>query len=828
MIKRKHNSKKILVFLLILGFIGNTVSHMQITASAAGAEGDNVPGVTGSAPEQDMDQPGCICEAQCTEEAREADCPVCEADLQACGGEDSAERPDGEPSADEDVTVDEDAAADKNEDGDTDAVSGLSAKQERMPADTEPAARAATDEQVKNAWDAMTAAMVNWDEEIDLSGYNLTADDWNRIWPDVAQDNPDLFYVQSSEYFTSSDGVVQKCQFTYNPQYNQDSVVKYRAAIDKVFAEVIGSNMTDEQKATALHDYLVQHMVYDQNANNNLGIEKRNAYEALVNGIGVCQGYTLAYAALLKKAGIEVDYCKSKSMNHIWNYVKLDGRWYHADLTYDDATASSQVGETGYVKHTYFLLSDSAMQNAKHNWDANDITCNDTRYDNSWHKTVPLQESAIYTVGGASYYLKGSTVEGAPSTIYRGASLIKRDSGGTESIVGSFEIENLGNGWPMYSMSFSRLSCSKGVLYFNVGNSVYAFDPSKDTAPEKIYQYEDADKRIVTGLLVNGNMMTLEIYNTSTNKIDDKISVPITEEPEGPEEPEDENIFKTEVENGISKIPDSFKDKENLNTPEKIEQEMKLKLRDKVSGIEETNVAVYDVKLMVNVNGTGWQEVTKDDFPSDGLTVTLPYPAGTGKDTHDFAAAHMFTADMNGFQAGDIEYPDVAKTEKGIEFKVKGLSPIAIGWKEVKDDSNGGSDNNGNGDNNGSGGNNGNVDNNGSGGNGNGNNGGNDNNGSDNNGGNNNNGSNNGNNGSNGGSNVSGNGNSNGSNTNNGTGSGSSANNGNNNNGNASVRSVTKAPVTGDSAPIMLYVLLTAAAFGMVLGGYIRMRRKSC
>ena len=800
MIKRKNNSKKILVFLLILGFIGNTVSHMQITASAAGAEGDNVPGVMGSVPEQDMDQPGCICEAQCTEEAREADCPVCEADLQACGGEDSAERTDGEPSADED------ASADKNEDGDTDAVSGISAKQERMAADTEPAARAATDEQVKNAWDAMTAAMVNWDKEIDLSGYNLTADDWNRIWPDVAQDNPDLFYVLSSEYFTSSDGVVQKCQFTYNPQYNQDSVVKYRAAIDKVFAEVIGSNMTDEQKATALHDYLVQHMVYDQNANNNLGIEKRNAYEALVNGIGVCQGYTLAYAALLKKAGIEVDYCKSKSMNHIWNYVKLDGRWYHADLTYDDATASSQVGETGYVKHTYFLLSDSAMQNAKHDWDANDITCNDARYDNSWHKTAPLQESAIYTVDGASYYLKGSTVEGAPSTIYKGASLVKRDSGGTESIVGSFEIENLGNGWPMYSMSFSRLSCSKGVLYFNVGNSVYAFDPSKDTAPEKIYQYEDADKRIVTGLLVNRNMMTLEIYNTSTNKIDDKISVPITEEPE------DENMYKTEVENGISKVPDSFKDKENLNTPEKIEQEMKLKLRDKVSGIEETNVAVYDVKLMVNVNGTGWQEVTKDDFPSDGLTVTLPYPAGTGKDTHDFAAAHMFTADMNGFQAGDIEYPDVAKTEKGIEFKVKGLSPIAIGWKEVKDDSDGGSDNNGNGnnngsgDNNGSGGNNGNGDNNGSGGNGNGNNG------SDNNSGNNDN------NGSNNGNNVSGN--NNGSNTNNG--------NNNNNNGNASVRSVTKAPVTGDSAPIMLYVLLTAAALGMVFGGYIRMRRKSC
>ena len=200
-----------------------------------------------------------------------------------------------------------------------------------------------------------------------------------RIWPDVAQDNPDLFYVLNYTYFTTPDGIVQKCQFTYNTQYNQNSVAEYNAAIDKAFAEVIGNNMTVEQKATALHDYLVQHMVYDQNANNNLGIEKRNAYEALVNGIGVCQGYTLAYAALLNRAGIEVDYCKSRSMNHIWNYVKLDGKWYHADLTYDDATASSQTGETGHVKHTYFLLSDTAMRNASHDWEANDITCDDTK-----------------------------------------------------------------------------------------------------------------------------------------------------------------------------------------------------------------------------------------------------------------------------------------------------------------------------------------------------------------------------------------------------------------------------------------------------------------
>lgn len=807
MIKWKKNSKKILVFLLVLAFIGSTVNHMRLTAAAAEAD----PGVTDSTAKEDAGQTKCICRTQCTEEARDAKCSVCKEDLTACSGGNLTEQPD------EDADVNKDGNMDKDGTGDSKDPAGLPAGPDKDAEDTGadeepeklledsivPAVKAATDEQVKAAWDAMTAAMVNWDSEIDLSGYNLTADDMGRIWPDVAQDNPDLFYVLDYTYFTSPDGIVQKCQFTYNTQYNQSSVARYRAAIDKAFAGVIENGMTDEQKATALHDYLVQHMVYDQNANNNLGGEKRNAYEALVNGVGVCQGYTLAYAALLKEAGIEVDYCKSKSMNHIWNYVKLDGKWYHADLTYDDATAGSQVGETGYVKHTYFLLSDSAMRNASHEWEANAITCNDTRYDNSWHKTAPLNESAIYTADGASYYLRGNTVAGAPTTISSGASLIKRDSGG-ESIVGSFEIENLGNGWPMYPMNFSRLSLSKGVLYFNVGNSVYSFDPSKNTAPERIYQYEDTDKRIVTGLLVSEDMMTLEIYNPNTSKIDDKINVPVPKEPEEPGEPEDKNEFKIEMETGISKVPDSFKDKEQLNTPEKIEQELKLKLQEKVSGIAETDIAVYDVKLLVNVNGTGWQEVAKEHFPSDGLVVTLPYPADTGKDTHDYAAAHMFTADMNGFYAGDVEFPEVAKTEKGIEFKVKGLSPVAIGWQEInggsdEDNDNSGSDNdNTGGDNNGNGSGNG-GDNNGSGSSGNG-------------------GNNGGNTGT--GSNNTGNG------SNNGSGNAGNGNGNNNSSNNVSERSAAQVPVTGDFSPVMWYVLSAAAAFGVLPGISVRMRRK--
>ena len=151
-----------------------------------------------------------------------------------------------------------------------------------------------------------------------------------------------------------------------------------------------------------------------------------------------------------------------------------------------------------------------------------------------------------------------------------------------------------------------------------------------------------------------------------------------------PPESTDGGQYRLEAETGISEVPEALKSIEKLNTPGKIETEMKLAVRRKTSGILPENVVVYDVQLLINVNGTGWVPATEENFPAGGITVTLPYPSGTGKDTHDFTVAHMLTRDMNGMKAGDVEYPSVTKTDGGVQFRVYSLSPISIGWKTVK------------------------------------------------------------------------------------------------------------------------------------------------
>lgn len=141
--------------------------------------------------------------------------------------------------------------------------------------------------------------------------------------------------------------------------------------------------------------------------------------------------------------------------------------------------------------------------------------------------------------------------------------------------------------------------------------------------------------------------------------------------------------FNLSMEKGISQVPPALASIESLNTPAKMEAQMKQNIQSKVASVPQENTVVYDITLMVNVNGAGWQVAGKNNFPANGLTITLPYPEGTGRDANDFVVCHLFTEDMNGHKAGEVEYPAVTKTESGIRFKVYGLSPISVGWTKA-------------------------------------------------------------------------------------------------------------------------------------------------
>ena len=112
------------------------------------------------------------------------------------------------------------------------------------------------------------------------------------------------------------------------------------------------TNGSDYSKALWLHDWLLEQLDYDNS------LKWSSAESALTRSSGTCQAYERAYAKLLSAAGIENAETRDTYDGHTWNAMKLDGKWYQVDCTWDD---SSENYYNFNRKHLYFALSDELM-----------------------------------------------------------------------------------------------------------------------------------------------------------------------------------------------------------------------------------------------------------------------------------------------------------------------------------------------------------------------------------------------------------------------------------------------------------------------------------
>ena len=138
-----------------------------------------------------------------------------------------------------------------------------------------------------------------------------------------------------------------------------------------------------------------------------------------------------------------------------------------------------------------------------------------------------------------------------------------------------------------------------------------------------------------------------------------------------------ENQSRLEIEYGISSVTPGLEEA-GFDTPEKIIAELSKALLETLGS--EENQAFYDVTLQISEDGgTTWRDAAEAEFPEDGLTVTLPYPEGTGRSSHDFAVVHLFENPAG--HEEPAETPAVTKAAEGVQFTVTGLSPIGVSWK---------------------------------------------------------------------------------------------------------------------------------------------------
>ena len=142
---------------------------------------------------------------------------------------------------------------------------------------------------------------------------------------------------------------------------------------------------------------------------------------------------------------------------------------------------------------------------------------------------------------------------------------------------------------------------------------------------------------------------------------------------------EDEEHYRLEKSN-LTEVPAELK--QQYNSVDNIQDTMYAVAVKALPGVTAENTELHDVTLLFSEDGgKTWVKATEENFPKDGITVTLPYPDGTNAADYDFVVTHMATVAMNGLGVGEVETPAVTKTADGLRFTVKSLSPVAVSWK---------------------------------------------------------------------------------------------------------------------------------------------------
>ena len=233
------------------------------------------------------------------------------------------------------------------------------------------------------------------EESIDLSPYAISTDRLGELFTYVMNSHPELFHVAGRLGYTyNRAGQVLSVSPSYTLAGEALTAARrlYRQTVEAFCADLEAarrrvaafSGLTAGGSAGGwsqadtvlfLHDWLADRYAYD------LSGTRFDAYSLFRDGVGVCQAYALAFLALGKAAGLEVDMVTSTAMDHAWNHVRVDGVWYHVDVTRDDPIVVGE--EVAPVNHDRFLLSDGALDGlGYHDYAcAAGHTCVDTRFE---------------------------------------------------------------------------------------------------------------------------------------------------------------------------------------------------------------------------------------------------------------------------------------------------------------------------------------------------------------------------------------------------------------------------------------------------------------
>ena len=244
---------------------------------------------------------------------------------------------------------------------------------------TQSAADSTADEDKKDeeAKDAAPAAA----EGADIEALNKKIEELSARVDELEQ-RTDEFNFGEDYHEVYDDTAVVEAYNKKDPSGLTDEKDKYiYDCLVEAVDEIIKDGMTEYEKEKAVYDYIFKGRSFDYDNLNPIDWEdisdenSHNPYGFFHDHNTICVGNATTFKLFMDVLGIDCMIIHSVEQGeHAWNVVKIDGDWYHVDITFD--------GGDSEPMYSCFNVTDAAKDNGGYPWDHDEFpACTATKYN---------------------------------------------------------------------------------------------------------------------------------------------------------------------------------------------------------------------------------------------------------------------------------------------------------------------------------------------------------------------------------------------------------------------------------------------------------------